>query len=149
MKAQRLITGLLLGVVLLAIGVSWVLWRRDPCAHVFRTARHIERLESLRPRPYTLSDHVVGLLHQSNPLVYYKGELAKEIRALTASGRLVELRVPYTAEGIRSDREIAKALLAVHQRTGADYWFDFDLTNRLMLIVCRSQDVATFSSALK
>ena len=89
------------------------------------------------------------MIATANPLLYYKGELAKEIRALTASGQLVELRVPYAAEGIRSDREIAKALLATHQRTGADYWFDFDLTNRLMLVVCRSQDAATFSRALK
>ncbi len=146
MKARRLIS---LGVVLLAIGVSCWLWRGDPCAHLFRTARHIERLESRRPRPYGLSDHIVGFLHQSNPLLYYKGELAKEIRTLTASGRLVEFRVPYAAEGIRSDREIAKALLAIHQRTGADYWFDFDLTNRLMLVLCRSEDAARFSTALK
>ena len=149
MKARRLIIGFSVAVILLAIGVSWWDGRRDPCAHLFRTARHIERLESRRPRPYRLSDHIVGLLHQSNPLLYYKGQLSKEIRTLTASGRLMEIRVPYAAEGSRSDREIAAALLAIHQQTGADYWFDFDLTNHLMLVVFRAEDAAKFSTALK
>jgi hypothetical protein len=82
-------------------------------------------------------------------LTYYEREFATEKKALLASGRLVEFRLPYTAEGPHSDREIAMALLAVFRRTGAEYWFDFDTTNRFMLVACRPRDLALFSTALK
>jgi hypothetical protein len=145
MKPPRLMTVLSLGVICLAIGLAYAFWSHgDPCARLISLTAKVDRLQSSRPRPYRLSDHVVGVLHHSNPLLYYERQAENEKKALVASGQLVEFKIPYTADGPRSDREIAKALLAVHQRTGADYWIDFDLTNHLMLIECRPGDVGKF-----
>jgi hypothetical protein len=148
MNIPRLITGLSLGLICFAVGLTYMRRNRDACVRLIRLTEKVDRL-SVRPRPYHVSDHIVGVLHQSDPFMYYEKEAEKEKKVLLASGQLVEIRVPYAADGIRSDREIAKALLAVRRRTGADYWIDFDLTNRLMLVACRPRDVAAFSPALK
>jgi len=144
MRIPRLITALSLGVICLALGLSYVVRSSgDPCARLNRLDAKILRLSS-RPRPYRLPDQIVGLVHRSDPFLYYERKFAAEKRALLASGRLVEFRLPYTAEGPHSDREIAKALLAVWQRTGANYYFDFDRTNHILLVACRPCDVRQF-----
>jgi hypothetical protein len=145
MKLPRLITALSLCAMCLAAGLGYVVWsRNDPCGRFARLSAKVVRLQYSRPRPYSFSDHLVGLLHRSDPLAYYEKVAAAEKKALLASGRLVEFRIPYTVEGERSDREIAKTLFAVWQRTGAGYWIDFDLTNHLMLVACRPRDVRQF-----
>ena len=150
MKIPRLITALSLGVICFSLGLSYLVRSRgDPCCRLIRLTEKVAHLQSARPRPYRLSDHIVGFLHRSNPLVYYEREAGKEMKTLLASGQLVEIRIPYSAGGSRSDREIAIALLAVHRRTGAYYWIDFDRTNRLMLFACKPLDLGAFSTALK
>jgi hypothetical protein len=145
MKLPRLITTLSIGVICLAASLSYMVRSRgDPCRRLNRLTAKVARLQSARPRPYSFSDHVVGMLHRSDPLLYYAREAETEKKALLAFGQLVEFRIPYTAEGSGSDREIAKALLAVWQRTRAEYWIDFDLTNHLMLVACRARDVQQF-----
>ena len=146
--ARRLVILLSCVAILAASGISYMVWRGDRCASLFRVARHVERLEARRARP-DLTDHLVGLLHNERPLAYYKTKFENEKKALLASGQLVELRIPYTAYGPRSDREIAMVLLSVHQQTGTDFWFDFDLTNRLMLVWCKACDLPRLSAALK
>ena len=144
MNIRRWITGLSFGAFCVAVVLTCVVRSRgDPCARLTRLDVKILRL-SARPRPYRLSDHIVGLLHRSDPLTYYEREFATEKKALLASGRLVEFRLPYTAEGLHTDREIAKALLAVWQRTGANYYIEFDRTNHIMLVACRPCDVRQF-----
>lgn len=147
MKPRRVIA--LFSLVALCVVVV-VLFRmlshQDPCAHLFRLARHIDILESRGPRPL---DHFVGLLHNSTPLAYYRKVLAGEIKALAASGQVVEFRIPFAPGGLRSDREIALAALDVNQQTGAEYWIDCDVSNRVMVVVCRSRDGPSFSAALK
>ena len=149
MKIPRLITLLSLGVICLTIGLSYVLWHRDRCGHLFRLAWRIDVLESRRSPPYSLSERIVGILHGSDPLCYYRTELAEEIKALTASGQIVKFSVPYGPEGNHSDREIAMAAVGVRGRIGAEYWIDCDRSNRLMFVVCRSADAPAFSAAFK
>jgi hypothetical protein len=145
MKIPRLITALSLGVICLALGLSYMVRSRgDPCCRLIRLTAKVDRLQAARPRPYTFSDHVVGALHCSNPLMYYEREADNEKKALLACGQLVEFRIPYTADGPHSDRVIAKALLAAWQRTGANYYIDFDRTNHIMLVACRPCDVRQF-----
>ena len=130
------------------VGLSYLVWPVGSCAAVFRLARRLECLESGGER-FSLADGLAGLLHHGSPLGYYKTRLENQKNELLASGQLAELRISYTADGPRSDRKIALALVAVYQKTGADYWFDFDLTNRQMVILCRSRDFPKFSAALK
>jgi hypothetical protein len=145
MKLAPRITILCFCGVCLAVGLSYIDWRRnDPCEHCFQLTVRVARLQSSRPRDYSFTDHVVGLLHRSDPLTYYERKANSEKKALLTSGKLVEFRIPYTADGPHSDREIAKALDAVWQRTGVEYWIDFDLTNHLMLVACRPRDVHQF-----
>ena len=145
MNVPRLLTLLALGFMCLAIGLGYMIRRRtDPCARLIDLTAKVDRLQSARPRLYRFSDHIQEVLHQSNPLLYYESEAYKEKKALLASGRLVEFKIPYSANGTRSDREIALALLAVHRQTGAEYWIDFDLTNHLMLVACRPSEVRLF-----
>ena len=144
MNIRRWITGLSFAALCVAVVLTCVVRSYgNPCARLTRLEGKILRL-SARPRPYRLSDRIVGLMHRSDPLLYYEREFAREKKGLLASGRLVEFRLPYTAEGPHSDREIAKALLVAWRRTGADYFIDFDRTNRLMLIACRPCDVRQF-----
>lgn len=137
-----------LGIIGVTIVLICLLWGRlDPCDHLFRVAAEIDRLESSGP-PH-LSDAIVGALHHGDPVFHYQSKFQNEKASLMASGQLVEFRIPYTAEGIHSDRQIAMALVGVHRRTGSDYYFEFDRTNRLMLIVCRARDRETFTRVLK
>ena len=99
MNIRRWITGLSFGAFCVAVVLTCVVRSRgDPCARLTRLDVKILRL-SARPRPYRLSDHIVGLLHRSDPLTYYEREFATEKKALLASGRLVEFRLPYTRKG--------------------------------------------------
>jgi len=126
--------------------LAYLFWHVDSCAAFFRLAQRLESLESGGAR-YSLTDGLLGLLHPGGPLGYYKTKLGNQKKELLASGQLAELRISYT--GPRSDREIARALLAVSQKTGAAYWFDYDLNNRQMVILCRSRDLPKFSAAVK
>ncbi len=144
-----MITSLCLGAVCLAVGLSYAVWNRDACSSFFRLEARIAYLEGSRPPRYSVSDNLVGLFHHTNPLRHYTREAAARRKALLAAGRLVELRVPYTAEGAHSDRNLALALARVYHETRADYCIDFDLTNRLMLIACRPRDATAFMAAVK
>lgn len=148
MRLPRLIALLSGGMICVAVGLPYMLWHRDHCAQFFRLTRRVDALEWRRSR-YSLADRVVGVLHGSSPLSHYRKELAGEIKDLTASGELVEFMIPCGPGGVHSEREIGMAALAVHRRTGAEYWIDLDRSNRMMVVVCRSQDSAAFSAALK
>lgn len=148
MNAKRLAILLSCVAILATIGISNLVSDVDGCGSVFRLARRLECLESGGAR-FGVADCFAGLLHSGSPLGYYKTRLENQKKGLLASGRLAEFRISYTADGPRSDREIALALLAVYQKTGADYWFDLDRTNRQMVILCRSRDLPEFSAALK
>ena len=151
MNRKRLAILLSCFAILATVGLSYLaylVWHVDNCAAFFRLAQRLECLES-GGASYSLADGLAGLLHHGSPLAYYKTRLENQKNELLASRQLAELRISYTADGPRSDRQIALGLLAVYQRTGADYWFDFDLSNRQMVILCRSRDLAKFSEGLK
>ena len=145
MKPRRVNATLCFFGFCLVVVLSYAIWSRsDRCDRLAELTAKVVRLYGSYPRAYSFSDHVVGLLHRSDPLAYYEKVAHSEKKALLASGQLVEFRIPYTADGPQSDREIAKALYAVWQRTGAHYWIEFDRTNRLMLVACRPRDTNHF-----
>jgi len=134
----------------LGLGLSAVLalslWHRDPCAAFERMAKRAARLEAAYPRPYRLSDHVVGILHHREPMSYYEEQAARMQGALLASGDLVETRIPVPADG--SERDMLKTLYAVCQRTGYFYTASIDTTNHQVRLISKPKDVAVFSAAL-
>jgi hypothetical protein len=147
MKVPRFKIALGLGAFCLMVVPAFLLWDRDPCARLERLAKRAARLEAVHPRPYRLSDHLVGILHRSEPMRYYEQAVAKEQRALLASGHLVETQIGIPAE--RPSRDVHKVLHAVYQRTGAYYSASVDETNHHVMLISKPQDVAGFSAALK
>src|SRR5437588_4027906 len=145
MKISRLQIALALAAFCLMVVPAYLMWNRDPCAHLKHMARSAGRL-SASSQVYRWSDHIVGVLH-GEPFRYYCEEITKEEQRLLASGYFAETKIRIPAD--RSDREVHKALHAVCQRT--DFYCDasVDVTNHYVLLLSRPQDVATFSAALK
>jgi hypothetical protein len=147
MKIPRFKIAIALGAFCLMVGPAYLLWDRDPCARLERMAKSAARLEAVYPRPYRLSDHIVGILHRSEPMRYYEEAVAKEQKALLASGHLVETQIRIPAD--RSAREVHKALYSAYQRTGAYYSASVDETKHHVMLLSKPQDVAGFSATLK
>jgi len=80
---------LALGAFCLTVLLAYLLWDRDPCARFEHMAKRAARLEASFPRPYRLSDHLVGIFHRREPMSYYEEKAAKMRKALLASGHLV------------------------------------------------------------
>ena len=145
MKLPHLIIILGLCAICLAVGLSLLAWSRsDPFDRFAGLQANVGRLRSSPAAPYRFQDYVVRLLHWSDPRAYYEKMANTEKKALIASGRLVEVSIPYTTEGAHSATEIARGLARVSQRTGAFYSIEFDHPNHLVLVLCRPLDVRQF-----
>jgi hypothetical protein len=147
MKIPRFKIALALGAFCLVVVPAFLLWDRDPCARLERMAKRAARLGAGYPHPYRWSDHLVGILHRSEPMRYYEEAVAKEQKALLASGHLVETQIGIPSD--RPSREVHKALYAAYQRIGAYYSASVDETNHHVMLISNPQDVAGFSAALK
>ena len=140
-------SALALGAFCLTVLLAYLLWDRDPCARFEHMAKRAARLEASFPRPYRLSDHLVGIFHRREPMSYYEEKAAKMRKALLASGHLVETRIRIPTD--RSEQEVHKALYAAYQRTGCYYSASVEATNHQVLLISKPRDVAAFSAALK
>jgi hypothetical protein len=147
MKVPRFKIALGLGIFCLMVVPALLLWDRDPCARLERMAKGAARLQAGYPRSYRWSDHLVGVLHRSEPLRYYEQAVAQEQKALLASGHLVETQIDIPTN--RPPAEVRKVLDAIYQRTGAYYSASVDETNHCVRLISKPQDVAAFSAALK
>ena len=147
MKIPRFKIALALGALCFSVVLACLLRGRDPCARFEHMAKRAARLEATLPRPYRLSDHIVGILHHREPMSYYEEQVAKMQESLLASGHLVETRIRIHTD--RSDREVHKALYAACQRTGCYYSASIDATNHRVVLISKPRDVAAFSAALK
>ena len=115
MKIPRFKIALALAAFCLMVVPAYLMWNRDPCAHLKHMARSAGRL-SASSQVYRWPDYVVRVLHGQEAFMYYSVEITKEEQRLLASGYFVETKIRIPAD--RSDREVHKALYAVCQRTG-------------------------------
>ncbi|MCX8091285.1 MAG: hypothetical protein N3I86_10220 [Verrucomicrobiae bacterium] len=138
----------LLGVVVLAgvVGVAITAFRMaNPYARLDRLAKAVTRVSAAYPRPYRIGDHLVGILHQSDPFDYYCRELKREEQRLLSSGHLVVAQLPWP-EG-KTEGDLLLALSQEYRRTGAFFRPVLDRTNRTLAVICKPGDAATFEAA--
>src|SRR5436853_5576526 len=84
MKIRRFNILLALGAFCLMVVTVYLLWDRDPSARWERLVISVDRLHARNPPAYRLTDHLVGILHNKNPLSYYEQGVEKEQKALLA-----------------------------------------------------------------
>jgi len=147
MKIRRFNILLALGAFCLMVLAAYLLWDRDPSARWEHLVISVDRLYARNPPAYRLTDHLVGILHNRNPLSYYEQGVDKEQKALLASGHLVETKIRIPAG--RSEGDVTIALREVWQRKGLYFSALVDRTNHQFLLISRPQDVAAFSAAIK
>jgi hypothetical protein len=142
MSAERRITAVTVIFIFAAVVFALASYScDDPSERLLRLEVRIVQL-SVRPRPYRWSDRLIGLLHTSDPLMYYQRQAERQKRTLIAAGRLIEFKIPDCDAD--SERAAARSLSEDYERTGAPYFIDFDVTNHFMLVACRPGDVQKF-----
>ena len=94
-----------------------------------------------------IADFIIGIRTHRDVRMYFAEEAAKEQKLLLASGLLVESKIAIS--GRRSQGEVYLALAKSYQKTGAYWAATVDTTNRLVLLISKQKDAASFAAALK
>lgn len=139
---------LAVGVVLvcLCIASAYFILQPDPYARLERMGKSALRL-SLPGAAPSISDHIIGALHRCEPRFYFTKEAQKEQEKLLAAGLLVEFKIAIPST--RSQREVYQAFAKSYQKTGAYWAATVDPTNRVVLLISKPKDVASFTAALE
>jgi len=132
-------------LICLCLVIVYVKARRGPYARLERMGQSALRLSSPGVAP-SLKEHIVGVLHRRDPRLYFADEAQIEQEKLLAAGLLVETKVPIQVT--RSADEVYKALWNHYQTSGAYWSATVDLTNRIVLLVSKPGDAASFAAAL-
>ena len=145
MNAPRSKIAICLSVLVFSIGAVALMFLQNPYRRLEHMGKSALRLSS--GGPVRISDHIIGILHRRDPRFYFIEEADKEQKVLLASGHLVESKIAIS--GTRSRQEVYQALAKTYQQTGAYWAATVDLTNRVVLLISKPKDAASFAAALE
>jgi len=122
----------------------YALLPRNPYRRLDYYSNQVLRLATSTNR-YTLSDHLVGLLHRSEPYQYYGERSQKEQAALLASGHLVETNISFPESWSKTE------LITALRKTSGVYWAvaRLNTTNHLARVICKPHQIASLRQVLK